>query len=254
VTYAELRAANAKTYCRQNAAFFGLLPTWGPLWDCAGHMGAGGDPQSLFNQIHDAGIHAIATQTTSVDWSQTYAAVKPLLESQELIAAIQNARWELATSVNHGEDVALTKELLARHIRDTFTRAGLQHLMRIRTGAPHETAIDPSTLLAAIITAVLGVVCPPTAAFSAILEPVIAAIIRVLFSSLTTQFAAGTYGASPEAFNTQVQQWAQESAANADCRRQGSTRAGCHREPGATFPHSDTVTKWAGNSFVEKSR
>ena len=66
--------------------------------------------------------------------------------------------------------------------------------------------------MAAIITAVLGVICPPTAAFSVILEPIIAVIIKVLFSSLTTQFTSGTYGAAPDAFNSQVQQWSQEAA------------------------------------------
>ncbi|HEV8069604.1 MAG TPA: hypothetical protein VGP76_17830 [Planctomycetaceae bacterium] len=231
MTYADLRAANAQAYCRQNAAFFGLVPTWGPLWSCAGQMGAESNPQSLFNRIHDAAIQAIAAQQTQVDWSQTYAAVKPLLagvgpsgrsrndEAQPLITAIQSARWELATSAaEYDESLTLTKELLARHIRDAFARAGLQHLTRIRSAhtaldEPHAQAIDPSTLLATIITAVLGVVCPPTAAFSAVLEPIIAAIIKVLFSSLTTQFASGTYGASPEAFNAQLQQWAKEAAA-----------------------------------------
>jgi hypothetical protein len=173
VTYADLRAANAQAYCRQNAAFFGLVPTWGPLWNCAGQMGTdqfgrASDPQSLFNRIHDAGIQAIAAQQTQVDWSQTYAAIKPLLEAQPLITAIQSARWELATSAaEYDERLTLTKELLARHIRDAFARAGLQHLTRIRSAQtaldePHATAIDPSTLLATIITAVLGVVCPPT--------------------------------------------------------------------------------------------
>jgi len=193
VTYADLRAANAQAYCRQNAAFFGLVPTWGPLWNCAGQMGTdqfgrATDPQSLFNRIHDAVIQAIAAQQTQVDWSQTYAAVKPLLagvgpngrrrhdEAQPLITAIQSARWELATSAaEYDESLTLTKELLARHIRDAFARAGLQHLTRIRSAQialeePHAMAIDPSTLLATIITAVLGVVCPPTAAFSAILD------------------------------------------------------------------------------------
>jgi hypothetical protein len=66
--------------------------------------------------------------------------------------------------------------------------------------------------LATIITAVLGVVCPPTAAFAAILEPIIAAVIKVLFSSLTTQFTSGTFGASPDAFNAQIQRWAQEAS------------------------------------------
>jgi hypothetical protein len=251
VTYAELRAANAKAYCRQNAAFFGLVPTWGPLWDCAGQMGAGTDPQSLFNQIHDAGIRAIAAQMTPVDWTQTYAAVKPLLESPQLVAAIQNARWELATSANaHGEYAALTRELLALHIRDAFTRAGLQHLTRIRTGTSRETAIDPSTLLAAIITAVLGVVCPPTAAFSAILEPVIAAIIKVLFSSLTTQFACGAYSSSPDVFDTQVQQWAQEAAITTDHKRGGRSRAGCFGAVAATFQVSDAAAEQSGDSDV----
>ncbi len=237
MTYADLRAANAQAYCRQNAAFFGLVPTWGPLWNCAGQMGPdqfgrASDPQSLFNRIHDAGIQAIAAQQTQVDWSQTYAAIKPLLlagvgrnsrrrhdEAQPLITAIQSARWELATSAaEYDENLTLTKELLARHIRDAFARAGLQHLTRIRSAQtaldePHATAIDPSTLLATIITAVLSVVCPPTAAFAAILEPIIAVIIKVLFSSLTTQFSSGTYGASPDAFNAQLQQWATEAAA-----------------------------------------
>jgi hypothetical protein len=233
VTYADLRAANAQAYCRQNAALFGLVPTWGPLWNCAGQMGTdpfgrATDPQSLFNRIHDAGIQAIAAQQTQVDWSQTYAAIKPLLagvgrrrhdEAQPLITAIQSARWELATSAaDHDESLTLTKELLARHIRDAFARAGLQHLIRIHSeptaiAGSQARAIDPSTLLATIITAVLGVVCPPTAAFSAVLEPIIAAIIKVLFSSLTTQFTSGTYGASPDAFNAQLQQWAKEAAA-----------------------------------------
>ncbi|HEV3303626.1 MAG TPA: hypothetical protein VG055_28500 [Planctomycetaceae bacterium] len=224
MTYAELRAATAQAYCRQNAALFGLVPTWGPLWNCAGQMGTdqfgrATDPQSLFNRIHDAGIRAIAAQQTPVDWSQTYAAVKPLLEAQPFLTAIQSARWELATSAaDRDGSLPLTKELLARHIRDAFARAGLQHLTRIRggqtaIGVSQATALDPSTLLATIITAVLGVVCPPTAAFSAILEPIIAAIIKVLFSSLTTQFTSGTYGASPDAFNAQLQQWAKEAAA-----------------------------------------
>jgi hypothetical protein len=225
VTYAELRAANARAYCRQNAALFGLIPTWGPLWNCAGQM-SGGDPQSLFNQVHDAGIQAIAAQMAAgdqVDWSQTYALIKPLLEAESarshrfaigrsgqptptpLIAAIQSARWELVTSAAaHDESLTLTKELLARHIREAFARAG--------SSVSQQTAIDPSTLLAAIITAVLGVICPPTAAFSAILEPIIAVIIKVLFSSLTTRFTSGTYGAAPDAFNSQVQQWSQEAA------------------------------------------
>jgi hypothetical protein len=236
VTYAELRAVNARAYCRQNAALFGLIPTWGPLWNCAGQM-SGGDPQSLFNQIHDAGIQAIAAQTAAgdqVDWSQTYALIKPLLEAEPgrshqfalgrsgqstttpLIAAIQSARWELVTSAAaHDESLTLTTELLARHIRDAFFRAGFSSRSR-------QTAIDPSTLLAAIITAVLGVICPPTAAFSAILEPIIAVIIKVLFSSLTTQFTSGTYGAAPDAFNAQVQQWAQEAAAL--CRQHPPSR------------------------------
>lgn len=215
MTYAELRAANARAYCRQNAALFGLVPTWGPLWSCAGQMGAGSDPQSLFNRIHDAGIQAIAAQQSQVDWTQTYAAVKPLLEAaQPLITAIQSARWDVAISVADHAETPLTKELLARHIRDAFARAGLQHLTRIRVEASRNTAIDPSTLLATIITAVLGVVCPPTAAFSAIIEPIIAVIIKVLFSSLTSQFTSGTYGASPDAFGTQVQEWAREAAAS----------------------------------------
>jgi hypothetical protein len=226
VTYAELRAANARAYCHQNAALFGLIPTWGPLWNCAGQMN-GGDPQSLFNQVHDAGIQAIAAQTAAgdqVDWSQTYALIKPLLEAEParshrfaigrsgqptptpLIAAIQSARWELVTSAAaRDESLTLTKELLARHIREAFARAG--------SSVSQQTAIDPSTLLAAIITAVLGVVCPPTAAFSAVLEPIIAVIIKVLFSSLTTQFTSGTYEAAPDAFNAQLQQWAQQAAA-----------------------------------------
>jgi hypothetical protein len=179
------------------------------------------DPQSLFNRIHDAAIQAIAAQQTQVDWGQTYAAVKPLLGCQSLVAAIQSARWELATSAaSHGAGPTLTKEFLARHIRDAFARAGLQNLTRIRADIPHratiegsrETAIDPSTLLATIITAVLGVVCPPTAAFSALLEPIIATIIKVLFSSLTTQFTNAAYSASPDAFNAQLQQWATEAA------------------------------------------
>jgi hypothetical protein len=103
-----------------------------------------------------------------VDWTQTYAAIKPLLEAQPLTP--------------------------------------------MPVDVSQKTAIDPATLLATIITAVLGVVCPPTAAFSAILEPIIAAIVKVLFSSLTTQFTGGTYGASPDAFNAQLQQWAQEAA------------------------------------------
>jgi hypothetical protein len=256
VTYAELRAANAKSYCRQNAAFFGLFPTWGPLWDCAGQIGTGTDPQSLFNQIHDAGIRAIAAQTTPVDWTQSYAVVKPLLESRHLVAAIQNARWELATSANiHGQDGALTRELLARHIRNAFTRAGLQHLTRIRTATSHEAAIDPSTLLAAIITAVLGVVCPPTAAFSAILEPVIAVIIKVLFSSLTTQFVGGAFGASCDAFNAQVQQWAQQAASiTSDCRPSGRPTVGCRGAVTASFQGSDTATRQTGNSVAEGLR
>jgi hypothetical protein len=214
VTYAELRATNARAYCRQNAALFGLVPTWGPLWNCAGQMGASADPQSLFDQIHDAGIRAIAAQQAQVDWTQTYAAVKPLLEAQPLITAIRNARSEQATSASaHGESPTLTKELLARHIRNAFARAGLQHLTRIHMEASQKTAIDPSTLLATIITAVLGVVCPPTAAFAGIIEPIIAAIIKVLFSSLTTQFTTDTYRASPDAFNAQLQLWAQEAAA-----------------------------------------
>jgi hypothetical protein len=182
-------------------------------------MGAGADPQSLFNRIHDAALQAIAAQQKQVDWTQTYAAVKPLLDAQPLITAIQSARWELVTSTaDHEESLTLTKELLARHIRDAFSRAGLQHLTRIRTEkttieASQAMAIDPSTLIATIITAVLAVVCPPTAAFSAVLEPIIAVIIKVLFSSLTTQFTSGTYGASPDAFNAQVQQWAKEAAA-----------------------------------------
>ncbi|HET6327138.1 MAG TPA: hypothetical protein VFG04_20825 [Planctomycetaceae bacterium] len=204
MTYAELRAQNARAYCRQNSALFGLVPTWGPLWNCAGQM-SGGDPQSLFNQIHDASIRAVAAQQASVDWTQTYALVRPLLEAQPLLAALDRARDEGPT---------LTKELLARHIRDAFACAGLQHLTRIRFDASQKMAIDPSTLLATIITAVLGVVCPPTAAFAAILEPIIAAIIKVLFSSLTTQFTSGTYGASPEAFNAQVQRWAEEANAS----------------------------------------
>ncbi|HEV8000870.1 MAG TPA: hypothetical protein VGP63_13385 [Planctomycetaceae bacterium] len=210
--YAELRAQSARAYCRQNAALFGLVPTWGPLWNCAGQM-SGGDPQSLFNQIHDASIRAIAAQQTSVDWTQTYALVKPLLDAQPLVAAIDTARGDLTASETvHGESQTLTKELLARHIRDAFARAGLQHLTRIRFHASQKTAIDPSTLLATIITAVLGVVCPPTAAFAAILEPIIAAVIKVLFSSLTTQFTSGTFGASPDAFNAQIQRWAQEAS------------------------------------------
>ncbi len=220
MTYAELRSANAKEYCRQNAAFFGLVPTWGPLWDCVGLLGNGADPQSLFNQIHDAGIQAIAAETTPVDWSQTYAAIKPLLDSPHLIVAIQNARWEIATSAaTPGNGPILTPEFLAHHIRDTFTRAGLQHLTRLRTAASHATAIDPSTLLATIITAVMGVVCPPTAAFSTLLEPVIAAIIRVLFASLTSQMASGRYGASADAFAAQVQTWAGEVAAVGETTR-----------------------------------
>jgi hypothetical protein len=217
VTYAELRSANAKEYCRQNAAFFGLMPSWGPLWDCVGLLGNGSDAQALFNRIHDAGIQAIAAQTMPVDWSQTYAAIKPLLDSPQLIVAIHNARWEIATSApTPGNGPIRTIEFLAHHIRDTFTRAGLQHLTRLRTMAPHATAIDPSTLLAAIITAVLGVVCPPTAVFSTLLEPVIAAIIKVLFASLTSQMASGRYGASADAFDAQVQSWASEAAAAAE--------------------------------------
>jgi hypothetical protein len=214
VTYAELRSTNAKEYCRQNAAFFGLVPTWGPLWDCVGLLRKGTDAQSLFNQIHDAGIQAIAAQTTPVDWAQTYAAIKPLLDSPHLIVAIQNARWEIATSaVTPGNGPILTTDFLAHHIRDTLTRAGLQHLSRLRTATSHAAAIDPSTFLAAIITAVLGVVCPPTAAFSTLLEPVIAAIIKVLFASLTSQMATGRYGVSADAFDAQVQAWAAEAAA-----------------------------------------
>jgi hypothetical protein len=214
VTYAELRTANAKEYCRQNAAFFGLVPSWGPLWDCVGLLGNGTDAQSLFNHIHDACIQAIAAQTTPVDWSQTYAAIKPLLDTPQLIVAIQNARWEIATSAAApGNGPILATEFLAHHIRDTFARAGLQHLTRLRTAASHVAAIDPSTLLAAIITAVLGVVCPPTAAFSTLLEPVIAAIIKVLFASLTSQMASGRYGVSADAFDAQVQGWASEAAA-----------------------------------------
>ncbi len=214
MTYADLRAANAQEYCRQNAAFFGLVPTWGPLWDCAGSLGDGSDARSLFNKIHDAGIQAIAAQATPVDWSQTYAAIHPLLASPHLVTAIRNARWEVATSLAEpGNGPILTNELLARHIRDAFARAGLQHLTQQRTGALPAQTIDPSTLLATIITAVLGVVCPPTAAFSALIEPVIAAIIKVLFASLTSQMATGRYGVSPAAFGTQVQAWAREAAA-----------------------------------------
>jgi hypothetical protein len=216
VTYADLRENNARAYCRENAALFGLVPTWGPLWNCAAQTGGTGaaDPQALFDRIHDAAIQAIAAQQTPVDWTQTYAAVTPLLEAQPLVTAIQSARWELATGVaDRDENLTLTKELLARHIRDAFARAGLQHLIRIRvskteSAALPATAIDPSTLLATILTAVLGAICPPTAAFSAVLEP----IIKVLFSSLTTQFTSGTFGASPEAFNAQLQEWAKESA------------------------------------------
>jgi hypothetical protein len=212
MTYAELRAANARAYCRQNAALFGLVPTWGPLWNCAGQMGTS-DPQTLFNQIHDAGIRAIAAQQTQVDWSQTYAAMKPLLEAQPLIAAIQSARREAASAAAPVESQTLTQELLARHIRDSFARAGLQHLTRIRRDTSREAAVDPSTLLATIITSVLGVVCPPTAAFAGIIEPIIAVIIKVLFDNLTSQFHSGRYGASGDAFNSQVQQWAMESQA-----------------------------------------
>ena len=74
-----------------------------------------------------------------------------------------------------------TNEFLARHIRDTFARAGLQHLTRLRTNGCACNGPRSLDTLGAIITAVLGVVCPPTAVFSAILEPVIAAIIKVLF-------------------------------------------------------------------------
>ncbi len=220
MTYSELRSANAKQYCRQNAAFFGLVPTWGPLWNCVGLLGNGTDAQSLFNQIHDASIQAIAAQTTPVDWSQTYAAIKPLLDSPQLIVAIQNARWEIATSAaTPGTGQLRTIEFLAHHIRDTFARAGLQHLSRLRTAASQSRAIDPSTLLATIITAVLGVVCPPAAAFSTLLEPVIAAIIKVLFASLTSQVASGRYGVSAEVFDAQVQAWAREAAAASEMRQ-----------------------------------
>jgi hypothetical protein len=175
VTYADLRADNARTYCRQNAALFGLVPTWGPLWNVAGQAGAGSDPQTLFNRIHDAGIQAIAAQQTRVDWTETYAVIKPLLEGQVLHAAIHSARAELDNGVaRHGADPVLTKELLARHIRDAFARAGLQHLTQTRSEASQQTAVDPSMLLATVLTAVLGVVCPPTAPFAAVLEPIVA--------------------------------------------------------------------------------
>jgi hypothetical protein len=213
VNYADLRAANSDVYQHQYPRLWGALGYgWGPLGAAAAQMQR--DPQALFNAIHDAGIQAIAAQQDQVDWSQTYAAVKPLLDSPVLIAAIQDARWELATSVAERDDsLTLTKEHLARHVREAFARDGLQHLTRIRHDARESMAVDPSTLLATIITAVLGVLCPPTAGFSGILEPIIAVIIRILFAGLTTQFANGTYGLSPDAFNAQVQLWAKESLA-----------------------------------------
>ncbi len=206
MTYAELRAANARAYCRENAAFFGLVPTWGPLADCANQMGPGNDSQSLFNRIHDAGIQAIADQQNQVDWSQTYAAIKPFLDARTLITAIQSARWELVTSASsHADGPRLTDKVLTRHIGDAFAHAGK---------SSSTTAIDPATLLATIITAVLGVLCPPTAALSAILEPIIAVIIKVLFSSLTAEFSSGNFGASPGAFNAQLEAWAREAQAS----------------------------------------
>jgi hypothetical protein len=213
VTYEDLRAANARAYRRQNASLFGLVPTWGPLWPCSGQIGT--NPQSLFNQIHDASIAAIAAQQKQVDWTETYAAVKPLLESPQLVRALAVWRESVGRHWPKLQEHDFVRDVLAQHIRREFTRGGHGHLLRVQrigTGIQAKS-IDPSALIATIITAVLAVVCPPTAAFSAILEPIVAVIIKVLFSSLTTSFASGTYGGSQDAFRAQVQAWAQEATA-----------------------------------------
>jgi hypothetical protein len=225
VNYQDLRAVNAQTYRQQYPLRVLGIPvpgttSWGPLSGCVAQMRRtpirgtqSTDESSLFEQIHDAGIVAIVQQQHQqlLDWSQTFAACNPLLRSPQLVTAVKNWHAGARGAFREGcvyEDSAI-RDVLAHYIRETFRNAGLHHLVQApptcRVGA-----IDPSQLIATIITAVLGVVCPPTAAFAAILEPIIAVIIKTLFASLTTQFA-GTFGSAAAAFNAQVQTWATEA-------------------------------------------
>jgi hypothetical protein len=220
VNYQDLRAANAQTYRQQFPLRVLGIPipgttSWGPLSDCVAQMrGArAADELSLFEQIHDAGIVAISQQqqNQSLDWSQTFAACNPLLRSPQLVTAVKNWHAGARGAFREGcvyEDSTI-RDVLAHYIRQIFRNAGLHHLVQVPP-ACRVGAIDPSQLIATIITAVLGVVCPPAAAFAAILEPIIAIIIKTLFASLTTQFA-GTFGSAAAAFNAQVQMWATEA-------------------------------------------
>ncbi len=214
MNYSELRSANATAYCRQNSALFGLVPTWGPLWNCARAPGGGGDPASLFNRCHDEIIKAIDAQQQAaqpVDWSQTYAAVKPLLDNPAHLAkAIHRSRESLANDSREN-----AREVLATHIRTAFREAGIGHLVHRKWDATRDTSIDPAALIATIITAVLAALCPPTAAFSALIQPVLTVIIKVLFDSLSSSFSSGKFGASPAEFANTVHQWATEAGAAA---------------------------------------
>ena len=206
LTYAQFRQGTCDAYRQSNTVLFGMVPTWGPLNSAS--SAANSDPQTLFDRIVNETVKATAAQTqANVDWNVLYG-VRKILARPSLAHAVRNFRFELRTrSIAPERHI----DILARHIRVQFDRDGDptldHHTQYLLIGA-----IDPSTLIATVLVAVLGVLCPPTAAFAAILEPVIAAVIKIVFEGLTKQYATGNYGGS-QAFTGQLNQWAAEAAA-----------------------------------------
>jgi hypothetical protein len=212
MTYVQFRQGVTDAYRQSNASPWTLgMSNWGPLNSAS--SAANSDPQTLFNRIVNETVKATAAQTAPVDWSILYG-MRKLLAHPALMTAVRNFQWETATrsAMDHGRRALV----LARHIRAQFDLFGESHLLNFRGIYGVVSSIDPATLLSTVLVAVLGVICPPAAAFAAILEPVIAIIIKVVFEGLTKTYAMGNYGGMADGaqqFTGLLQQFATEAAA-----------------------------------------
>ncbi len=74
-------------------------------------------------------------------------------------------------------------------------------------------ALDGPTLIATIISAVLGVVCPALGVAAPLIEPILAAVVKAILASLQSQLLSGARGSSPAECRSQLQQWAAEARA-----------------------------------------
>lgn len=88
--------------------------------------------------------------------------------------------------------------------------AAMQGLAAAGFGSDRSATVDAieKTVLAAVISAL----CPALSPFSGLIADVALFIVRELMSTIAGEFRKGLYGATPEAFASQMAAWSGEAA------------------------------------------